>query len=109
MSRIPPQPRHKLPSEAQKVHDHFAEFTARAYGANGQKFIYADHQDAFIGGFPLFVQHPQVAFAHNGIARSLSRMQQVPDRAKNTVTLAVAGYFRAASEIASQSNRYVCP
>ncbi|KAF9694207.1 hypothetical protein EKO04_007706 [Ascochyta lentis] len=106
MSRIPPIPRHELDVEQQKVHDHFEEFTSRAYGANGDKFTYQNEHGAFIGGFPLYVQHPRIAFAHNQLAVAVNRIA-VPEHIRNSVTLAVAGHFQAASEMSSQSKRYV--
>ncbi|KAH8585387.1 hypothetical protein B0O99DRAFT_523791 [Bisporella sp. PMI_857] len=106
MSRIPPTPRHELDAEQQKVHDHFAAFTSRAYGANGEKFAYQDERGAFIGGFPLYVQHPRIALAHSQLAAAVNRIA-VHERVRNIVTLAVAGHFRAATEMASQSKRYV--
>ncbi|KAF2000835.1 hypothetical protein P154DRAFT_534288 [Amniculicola lignicola CBS 123094] len=105
MSRIPPTPRDELDAEQQKVHDHFAAFTSRAYGANGETFTYQDERGAFIGGFPLYVQHPRIAFAHNQLAVAISRIA-IPERVRNIVTLAVAGRFQAASEMSSQGKRY---
>lgn len=104
MSRIPPTPRHELDAEQQKVHDHFAAFTSRAYGANGETFTYQDDRGAFIGGFPLYVQHPRIAFAHNQLAVAINRIA-IPERVRNMVTLAVAGHFQAASEMSSQGKR----
>lgn len=106
MSRIPPTPRHELDAEQQKVHDHFAAFTSRAYGANGETFTYQDERGAFIGGFPLYVQHPRIALAHNELAVAVFHLA-APERVRNMTTLAVAGHFQAASEMSSQSNRYV--
>lgn len=104
MSRIPPTPRYELDPEQQKVHDHFAAFTSRAYGANGEKFTYQDERGAFIGGFPLYVQHPRIALAHSQLAVAVNHIV-IPERVRNTVTLAVAGHFQAASEISSQGKR----
>lgn len=104
MSRIPPTPRHELDAEQQKVHDHFATFTSRAYGANGETFRYQDERGAFIGGFPLYVQHPRLAMAHSQLALATNRIA-VPERIRNIVTLAVAGHLQAASEISSQGKR----
>lgn len=95
MSRLPPRPRNQLTPEEQEVHDKFYNIAERAFGANGEQFIYKeDSNDALIGPFPFYIASPPAGNALHALLSAFAKLP-LPADAREVVIMAVGGHFQA--------------
>lgn len=100
MSRLPPKTRDEYPLEQQGQLDHCHQFVERAFGPNGEKFIYKDPRGALIGPFPFILHHSRTSQALMDILLGIAKFGFPPD-AGDTTILTVGARFQAGFQLYS--------
>lgn len=102
MSRLTPKTSDEYPPEQQGLVNQCHQFVERAFGPNGETFIYQDSRGALIGPFPFLLYDPKTAQAFMALIGGISQMEFPPD-ARATTILAVGAKLQAGFELYSHA------
>jgi 4-carboxymuconolactone decarboxylase len=100
MSRLSPKTRDEYPPEQQGLVEQCHQFVERAFGQNGETFIYQDSRGALIGPFPFLLYDPRTAQPLMDLIAGMAKMGFPPD-ARDTTILTVGAKFQAGFELYS--------
>lgn len=96
MSRLPAKAHAELSIEQQEVNELFNGVANKAFGPNGEKFVYEEN-NALIGPFPFFLHFPEVGKKYMEVFSALGKLP-LPADVRETTILTIGGHFKAGYE-----------
>ena len=93
--RLPPLPPDELADNQRAFHDESVAFTTAAFSG----FMTQRGDGAMLGPWTVWIRHPEVGRAAQGLIAAIAALEALPKRAHEIVILTVGSHFDAAYEL----------